>query len=95
MGKCKVYFSTFFCFIFTRNEAEVVQNLDEVYSVGTFAQIHEVQDLGDRLRLVIMAHRRIKIVNQILEDLEEKPAHGKIIIQNYIKIMRNRYRSRM
>ncbi|XP_029055598.1 lon protease homolog, mitochondrial [Osmia bicornis bicornis] len=55
------------------NEAEVVQNLDEVYSVGTFAQIHEVQDLGNRLRLVVMAHRRIKIVGQILEDLE-KPA---------------------
>ncbi|XP_015112248.1 lon protease homolog, mitochondrial isoform X2 [Diachasma alloeum] len=57
------------------NEAEVVQNLEDVYSVGTFAQIHEVQDLGDRLRLVIMAHRRIKIVNQILEDLEVKPPH--------------------
>ncbi|XP_063990635.1 lon protease homolog, mitochondrial isoform X2 [Diachasmimorpha longicaudata] len=57
------------------NEAEVVQNLEDVYSVGTFAQIHEVQDLGDRLRLVIMAHRRIKIVNQILEDLDVKPPH--------------------
>ncbi|XP_011305208.1 lon protease homolog, mitochondrial isoform X2 [Fopius arisanus] len=57
------------------NEAEVVQNLDDVYSVGTFAQIHEVQDLGDRLRLVIMAHRRIKIVNQILEDFEVKSSH--------------------
>lgn len=53
------------------NEAEVVQNLDEVYSVGTFAQIHEVQDLGNRLRLVVMAHRRIKIVSQILEDLQK------------------------
>ncbi|XP_076249651.1 lon protease homolog, mitochondrial isoform X2 [Calliopsis andreniformis] len=51
------------------NEAEVVQNLDDIYSVGTFAQIHEVQDLGNRLRLVVMAHRRIKIVGQILEDM--------------------------
>ncbi|XP_012261810.2 lon protease homolog, mitochondrial isoform X2 [Athalia rosae] len=55
------------------NEAEVVQNLDEVYSVGTFAQIHEVQDLGDRLRLVVMAHRRVKITGQILEDFSSKP----------------------
>lgn len=61
---------------FFRNEAEVVQNIDDVYSIGTFAQIHEVQDLGDRLRLVIMAHRRIKIVGQILEDLSSKPSSG-------------------
>ncbi|XP_012273098.1 lon protease homolog, mitochondrial isoform X2 [Orussus abietinus] len=63
------------------NEAEIVQNLEEIYSVGTFAQIHEVQDLGDRLRLVIMAHRRIKIVNQIMEDIalkhDEAMAGGK------------------
>ncbi|XP_015601440.1 lon protease homolog, mitochondrial isoform X1 [Cephus cinctus] len=57
------------------NEAEVVENLDDVYPIGTFAQIHEVQDLGDRLRLVVMAHRRIKIVGQILEDLSAKPPH--------------------
>ncbi|XP_076748659.1 lon protease homolog, mitochondrial isoform X2 [Xylocopa sonorina] len=56
------------------NESEIVQSLDDVYSVGTFAQIHEVQDLGNRLRLVVMAHRRIKIVGQILEDLP-KPTH--------------------
>ena len=53
----------------------MVQSIDDVYSIGTFAQIHEVQDLGDRLRLVIMAHRRIKIVGQILEDLT--PSKGK------------------
>ncbi|XP_046818644.1 lon protease homolog, mitochondrial isoform X1 [Vespa crabro] len=58
------------------NEAEIVQNLDDIYSVGTFAQIHEVQDLGNRLRLVIMAHRRIKIVGQILEDVAAvQPVH--------------------
>lgn len=58
------------------NELEIVQNLDDIYSVGTFAQIHEVQDLGNRLRLVIMAHRRIKIVGQILEDVAAvQPVH--------------------
>lgn len=56
------------CFTF-RNEKEVVNSLDDVYSVGTFAQIHEMQDLGDKLRLVVMAHRRIKIIKQI-EDIE-------------------------
>lgn len=55
----------------------MVQNLDDVYSIGTFAQIHEAQDLGDRLKLVVMAHRRIKIVGQILEELTPKTTkHG-------------------
>ncbi|XP_078052685.1 lon protease homolog, mitochondrial isoform X2 [Augochlora pura] len=57
------------------NEAEVVQNLSDIYSIGTFAQIHEVQDLGNRLRLVVMAHRRIKITGQILEEISPKSIH--------------------
>ncbi|XP_011146818.1 lon protease homolog, mitochondrial [Harpegnathos saltator] len=54
------------------NEAEIVQSLDDIYSIGTFAQVHEVQDLGNRMRLVVMAHRRIKIIHQILEDSDAK-----------------------
>ncbi|XP_070165682.1 lon protease homolog, mitochondrial isoform X2 [Polyergus mexicanus] len=61
------------------NEAEIVQNIDDIYSIGTFAQVHEVQDLGNRLRLVIMAHRRIKIVNQIFDDPTPKPEHNDTI----------------
>lgn len=56
----------------SENESEVVNRLDEVYSVGTFAQIQELQDLGDRLRMVVVAHRRIKITGQILEDFMPK-----------------------
>lgn len=52
------------------NPNEVVDNLTEVYRVGTFAQIQEMQDLGDKLRLVVTAHRRIKIVGQLHEDLD-------------------------
>ena len=55
------------------NANEVVDNLNEIYSIGTFAQIQEMQDLGDRLRLVVTAHRRIKIVGQLYEDLENIP----------------------
>lgn len=66
-----------YCICMYSNEDEIVQNLDDIYSIGTFAQVHEVQDLGNRLRLVIMAHRRIKIVNQIFEDANSKPPHGK------------------
>jgi Lon-like ATP-dependent protease len=60
-----------------RNESDVMNNINDVYSIGTFAQIHEVQDLGDRMRLVVMAHRRIKIVGQIIEDISVK-SPGKI-----------------
>ncbi|XP_008556904.1 lon protease homolog, mitochondrial isoform X1 [Microplitis demolitor] len=55
------------------NESEIVNSIDDVYPIGTFAQIHEIQDLGDKLRLVIMSHRRIKIVSQMIEDITEKP----------------------
>jgi Lon-like ATP-dependent protease len=40
--------------------------------VGTFVQIHELQDLGDKLRMIVMAHRRIRITGQIMEDLNEE-----------------------
>lgn len=59
------------------NESEIVNNVDDVYSIGVFAQIHEMQDLGDRLRLVVMAHRRIKITGQIF-DIEEEAPKGEI-----------------
>lgn len=71
----KVKLNQPYCGIFlkrdTENETEVVKSLSDVYPVGVFAQIHEMQDMGDRLRLVVMAHRRIKINNQILDDPAE------------------------
>lgn len=60
------------------NEAEIVDKLDDVYKVGTFAQILELQDLGDKLRMVVVAHRRIKITGQILEELV--PPKGKLLV---------------
>lgn len=68
----KVKLNQPYCGIFLKrvedNESEVVSCIDDVYNVGVFAQIHEMQDLGDRLRLVVMAHRRIKITGQIIEN---------------------------
>jgi len=59
------------------NKHEIVEKLTDVYSVGSFAQIQEMQDLGDKLRLVVTAHRRVKIVGQLLEELEEPGEKGK------------------
>ncbi|XP_024081495.1 lon protease homolog, mitochondrial-like isoform X1 [Cimex lectularius] len=53
------------------NEKQAITNIDEVYKVGTFAQIHEMQDLGDRLRLVVMSHRRIRLLAPIFEEIEQ------------------------
>lgn len=52
------------------SEEEIIHNLDSVYAVGTFAQIQELQDLGDKLRMVVVAHRRIKITGQIVDDVQ-------------------------
>jgi ATP-dependent Lon protease len=59
------------------NEHEIVNKVDDVYTIGTFAQIQEMQDLGDKLRLVVTAHRRIKILGQLFEDLEPVVEKGK------------------
>uniref|UniRef100_A0A8C9FGK1 Lon protease homolog, mitochondrial n=1 Tax=Pavo cristatus TaxID=9049 RepID=A0A8C9FGK1_PAVCR len=40
------------------NESDVVEDLNEIYQMGTFVQIHEMQDLGDKLRMIVMGHRR-------------------------------------
>lgn len=73
-----------YCGIFLKkneeNESEVVNNIEDVYKVGVFAQIHEMQDLGDRLRLVVMAHRRIKITGQIFDAVDEEVPGNSVIV---------------
>ncbi|XP_048197857.1 lon protease homolog, mitochondrial isoform X2 [Perognathus longimembris pacificus] len=56
------------------NESDVVESLDEVYHTGTFAQIHEMQDLGDKLRMIVTGHRRIRINRQL--DVEPEEPEG-------------------
>ncbi|KAF6210676.1 hypothetical protein GE061_013783 [Apolygus lucorum] len=52
------------------NDKQVIDKVEEVYKIGTFGQIHEMQDLGDKLRLVIMSHRRIKLLGPLFEDID-------------------------
>ncbi|XP_032108028.1 lon protease homolog, mitochondrial [Sapajus apella] len=59
------------------NESDVVENLDEIYHTGTFAQIHEMQDLGDKLRMIVMGHRRVHISRQLEVEPEEPEAENK------------------
>ncbi|XP_001143873.3 lon protease homolog, mitochondrial isoform X1 [Pan troglodytes] len=59
------------------NESDVVESLDEIYHTGTFAQIHEMQDLGDKLRMIVMGHRRVHISRQLEVEPEEPEAENK------------------
>lgn len=47
------------------NEAEIITSLDDIYQVGSFVQITELYDTGDKIRMVILGHRRIKITDII------------------------------
>ena len=63
--------------------ADVVKNLDEVYKIGAFVQIHEVHDMGDRLRMIVMAHRRIKLVGiaadeAVIEEVDRRRPTQKV-----------------
>ena len=41
------------------NDADVVASFkQDLYSIGTFVQIHEMHDMGDKLRMIVMGHRR-------------------------------------
>ncbi len=76
----KVHMNVPFIGVFMRKDADreddVVHSLDEVYKVGTFSQITELQDLGDKLRMIVMGHRRIAINASVadLEDVTPMPA---------------------
>lgn len=50
------------------NENEVVERLEDLHKVGSFVQIHEVEDMGDKIRMIVMAHRRIELTKQVFEE---------------------------
>ncbi|XP_060073839.1 lon protease homolog, mitochondrial-like [Ylistrum balloti] len=53
------------------NEDDVVKDLDDLYSMGTFVQITSVQEFDGKLRLMLLAHRRIKITALASDSIEE------------------------
>lgn len=57
------------------DKSDVVSKLEDLHDIGVFAQIHEMQDMDYKLRLVVMAHRRIRITGQFVEEeVETGPA---------------------
>lgn len=49
----------------------MVHSLQDLHNIGTFCSIIELQDLGDKLRMIVMAHRRIRITGQVVVDPKE------------------------
>ena len=41
----------------------MVDNLNDIYQVGTFCQVTEMRNVDDKLRIVLLGHRRIKITD--------------------------------
>uniref|UniRef100_A0A3P8QLM1 Lon protease homolog, mitochondrial n=1 Tax=Astatotilapia calliptera TaxID=8154 RepID=A0A3P8QLM1_ASTCA len=59
------------------NESDVVESIDAIYTTGTFVQIHEMQDLGDKLRMIVMGHRRLDVLLLLVELESEPESHQK------------------
>lgn len=67
----------------------MVESLDAVYNTGTFVQIHEMQDLGDKLRMIVMGHRRSETLlwsalHLKFEGLIYKPTHLHVKLTPYL-----------
>lgn len=49
-------------------ESETISSLDEIYETGTFVQVQEMHETGDKLRMIIAGHRRIRITEALEEN---------------------------
>ena len=64
----------------------MISSLDEIYKVGTFVQIMELHDTGEKMRMIIQGHRRIKITGIV------DPANGESGEEAKKKTKNNRLR---
>ena len=69
--------------------SEVVKDLDDLYPIGSFVQIVEMQDLGNKLRMVVMAHRRISLQNQVVGEVTEEGTNEQNIEEDPSVLMAN------
>uniref|UniRef100_A0A915PSC6 Lon protease homolog, mitochondrial n=1 Tax=Setaria digitata TaxID=48799 RepID=A0A915PSC6_9BILA len=60
------------------NDSETVESLSELHAVGSFAQINVMGDNGDKIELVLVAERRIRILEPVADDVGSSENIGKI-----------------
>ena len=73
-------FEIYFLFSINFSTSDVVKSLDELYNIGTFVQIPEWDDMGTKIRMLIIGHRRfVKCIlqqnhfNKILDYFNSLP----------------------
>jgi Lon-like ATP-dependent protease len=71
-----------------------VHSVKDLHSVGTFCGIVEMQDMGDKIRMIVMAHRRVRLIGQVVLDEKELEAENDIIQVQDEKNGRRRRRRR-
>ncbi|VUZ39891.1 unnamed protein product [Hymenolepis diminuta] len=59
--------------------SDVVKSLDDLYRVGTFVQIPEWDDLGTKIRMLVIGHRRIQIVKYVPDVIEETTSETALV----------------
>lgn len=66
----KIHFNQPYVGVFLRKndsaESELISRMDDVYDIGSFCVIHELEEVNDRLKMVVSSVRRIKLVNPVL-----------------------------
>ncbi|CAH8642572.1 unnamed protein product [Schistosoma rodhaini] len=53
-------------------QSDVANSMDELHRVGTFVHIPEWDDLGSKIRLLVIGHRRIELIRPVGEDTVEE-----------------------
>ncbi|CAH8637189.1 Lon protease mitochondrial [Schistosoma haematobium] len=53
-------------------QSDVANSMDELHRVGTFVHIPEWDDLGSKIRLLVIGHRRIELIRPVVEDNVEE-----------------------
>ncbi|XP_062516509.1 lon protease homolog, mitochondrial-like [Corticium candelabrum] len=57
------------------HESDVVSDISDIHPVGIFAHMSEMHDMNDRMRLLLMGHRRIRITSRYEVDEEVSESH--------------------
>jgi Lon-like ATP-dependent protease len=60
-------------------EGDTVNDVSDIYPVGIFAHVSELHDLNDRMRLLLMGHRRIRITERYEEFEEVSEGEGEAL----------------
>ena len=68
------------------NEEDVISDLEAIYDVGTFVQITELHDVGDKMRMIIQGHRRLVTLVILTLTITLTPMQLRIRITGLVEV---------